>query len=145
MWQEYHKERRDALASSIPSQQFKILKDRAKARCVEQGAQAGALLSECEPNILFLHLFPPSLPPYLPTYLPTYLHPFLPPYLPTYLPPFLPIYPPTYLSSFLPASLPLSLPPSFQPSLPVSSFSGRGLHDAHLAVPRHLLPLHFPR
>ncbi|GAB5031163.1 Hypothetical protein NocV09_00500330 [Nannochloropsis oceanica] len=31
MWQEYHKERRDALASTIPAQQFKILKDRAKA------------------------------------------------------------------------------------------------------------------
>jgi len=32
MWQEYHKERKDALASTIPAQQFKILKDRAKAR-----------------------------------------------------------------------------------------------------------------
>jgi hypothetical protein len=104
MWQEYHKERRDALASSIPSQQFKILKDRAKARCVEQGAQAGALLSECEPNILFLHLFPPSLPTSLSPSLPTYLPPSLPTYLPTYLPLFLPpCLPPSLAPSLLPA------------------------------------------
>lgn len=30
MWQEYHRERHDAMAKSIPAQQFQLLKDRAK-------------------------------------------------------------------------------------------------------------------
>lgn len=43
MWQEYHKERADAMGKSIPGQQFQMLKDRAAPWYV--------LLHACQPGI----------------------------------------------------------------------------------------------
>ena len=107
MWREYHRERKDALAHSIPASQFRLLKDRARVSCVVRRVCCILLVWLWGSGWGFRSGGRASLARLL-----TYTH---------------------------------NPPIQSQARVPVPGLPGAGLHDAHLAVPGQLLPLHLPR